>query len=124
MFSRILKRYRSGDARTMYVGITEANIYSGDNNYLFSYGGSKPGASILSYSVMRAAAFSWTSPSKRRLIERIAKELVPASLKQLKIRRSTDPRDPYSYSSGLKRLDQKTFILSDHVKEALKGAAR
>ncbi|MCZ6496047.1 MAG: hypothetical protein O6924_07700 [Alphaproteobacteria bacterium] len=124
VFSQTLKRYRSDDARTMYVGITEANIYSGDNNYLFSYGGSKPGASILSYSVMRAAAFSRTSPSKRRLNERIAKELVPASLKQLKIRRSTDPRDPYSYSSGLRRLDQKTFILSNHVKEALKEAAR
>jgi hypothetical protein len=49
----------------------------------------------------------------------MAKELVPASLKQLRIPRSTDPTCPYSYSSGVERLDQKTLTLSDEVKQAL-----
>jgi hypothetical protein len=57
--------------------------------------------------------------SRPRLVERMAKELVPASLKQLQIPRSTDPTCPYSYSSGLDRLDQKTLTLSDGVKQAL-----
>ena len=58
--------------------------------------------------------------SRRRLIERIAKELVPASLKQLGIPRPLDPGDPYSYANGVKRLDQKTLVLSGPTKDALK----
>jgi hypothetical protein len=57
--------------------------------------------------------------SRPRLVERIAKELVPASLKQLGIPRSTDPSCPYSYSSGVERLDQKTLVLSEEVVKAL-----
>jgi predicted Zn-dependent protease len=115
---RIIGRYRSTDRRTMYVGITSANIYAGNNNYLFSYGTPFEGASILSYAVLRARG-SAEPQSRRRLVERTAKELVPASLKQLGIRRSTDPRDPYSYANSVRRVDQKTLILSRSVKEAL-----
>ena len=52
-FSKALKKYSSDDHRTMYVGITEVNIYSGDNNYIFSLGiASGPSrASILSYHI-------------------------------------------------------------------------
>jgi predicted Zn-dependent protease len=121
-FSKLLKRYRSNDDRTMYVGITEVNIYSGDNNYVFSsgYTGGSSKASILSYHMMLAKTLSEEYQSRQRLTERIAKELVPASLKQLGIPRSTDPTCPYSYSSGVKRLDQKTTTLSEPVKQALK----
>ena len=46
-----LKSHRSKDARTMYVGITEANIYGGDNNYVFSLGttAADSHASLMSY---------------------------------------------------------------------------
>jgi predicted Zn-dependent protease len=107
----------------MYVGITEANIYSGDNNFLFSIGRIKKGdslASILSYHMMLASSLQEEYESRHRLTERIAKELVPASLKQLGIPRSTDPRCPYSYSSGVSRLDEKTLRLSETLKNALK----
>lgn len=118
---RMLQPYRSRDARTMYVGITEANIYAGDNNYVFSLGGIGAGchASLMSYYMMQGKVIPQGFDSQRRLVERIAKELVPASLKQLGIPRSTDPTCPYSYSSGLNRLDQKTLKLSDGVKQAL-----
>ncbi len=121
-FRQILAAYRSTDNRTMYVGITEANIYSGDNNYVFSFGtiGGKSGASIISYYMMLGKTLEEEYESRQRLTERIAKELVPASLKQLGIPRSTDPSCPYSYSSGVSRLDQKTLRLSEQVKEALK----
>jgi predicted Zn-dependent protease len=121
-FSRLLKRYRSIDDRTMYIGITEANIYSGDNNYVFStgYTGGSSKASVLSYHMMLAKTLSEEYQSRQRLTERIAKEMVPASLKQLGIPRSTDPTCPYSYSSGVERLDQKTTILSEPVKKALR----
>ncbi|MDD5705034.1 MAG: hypothetical protein PHR35_03855 [Kiritimatiellae bacterium] len=116
-----LKSYRSKDNRTMYVAITEANIYSGDNNYVFSLGRTdqESPASIMSYYMMLGSTLHETYDSRQRLVERIAKELVPASLKQLGIPRSTDPTCPYSYSSGVDRLDQKTLMLSDEVKEAL-----
>jgi len=118
-----LEEYRSDDNRTMYVGITEANIYSGDSNYIFSSGilkGRSP-VSVLSYSVMLAETLQEAYQSKRRLIERIAKELVPASLKQLGISRPLDPSDPYSYANGVTRLDQKTLVLSGPTKDALEA---
>ncbi len=116
-----LEDYRSDDNRTMYVGITEANIYSGDSNYIFSSGiphGMSP-VSVLSYSVMLAEAQQNEYEFRPRLIKRIAKELVPASLKQLGIPRPLDPSDPYSYVNGVIRLDQKTLVLSDPTKDAV-----
>jgi predicted Zn-dependent protease len=116
-----LEDYRSDDNRTMYVGITEANIYSGDSNYIFSSGiphGMSP-VSVLSYSVMLAEAQQNEYEFRPRLIKRIAKELVPASLKQLGIPRPLDPSDPYSYANGVIRLDQKTLVLSDPTKDAV-----
>jgi predicted Zn-dependent protease len=117
-----LQEYRSDDNRTMYVGITEANIYSGDSNFIFSSGILKGGSpvSVLSYSVMLAETLQEEYQSRRRLIERISKELVPASLKQLGIPRPLDPSDPYSYANGVTRLDQKSLVLSNPTKDALK----
>jgi predicted Zn-dependent protease len=120
-FCEKLAPYFSKDSRTMYVGITEANFYGGDNNFVFSLGKTDPDAhaSLMSYYMMLGKVIPQGFDSRQRLVERIAKELVPASLKQLRIPRSTDPTCPYSYSSGLERLDQKTLTLSDEVKQAL-----
>lgn len=120
-FSKTLEKYRSNDYWTMYVGITGVNMYSGDENFLFSLHTARKEsqASILSYYIMTAKSLSEEYESRKRLTERIAKELVPASLKSLKIPRSTDSTCPYSYSSGVPRLDQKTLILSDPVKNEL-----
>lgn len=116
-----LGQYRGNDNKTMYVGITGINIYSGDNNYIFSLhmNRNESQASILSYYMMQAKNLSEEHESRNRLIERISKELVPASLKSLKIPRSTDPTCPYSYSNGVARLDEKTLQLSDSVISAI-----
>ena len=105
----------------MYVGITEANIYGGDNNFVFSVSTTQPQSHVglMSYYIMQGKATASAFDSRLRLVERMAKELVPASLKQLRIPRSTDPTCPYSYSSGVERLDQKTLNLSDEVKQSL-----
>lgn len=111
---------RSNDIRTMYVGVTETNIYDGDNNYVFSeHTSSNGGASILSYAVMLAKTLNEPYESRKRLAERIAKELVPASLKSLGIPRPADPSDPYSYADSVKRLDEKSLTLSPPVKAAV-----
>ena len=54
-----------------------------------------------------------------RLTERAAKELVPASLKKINTPRPMDPSCPYSYSSGLQRLEEKTLNLSEPVKNEI-----
>lgn len=119
--SKLLAPMRSDDNRTMYVGVTQANIYSGDSNYIFSLclTGGESRAGILSYHMMLGETLDEAFQSRKRLIERIAKELVPVSLSQLSIPRSIDPTCPYSYASGVTRLDQKTLKLSKPVRDAL-----
>lgn len=119
--SKEIAPYYSKDPLTMVVGITELDIYSGDSNFVFSVFGGYPETpvSILSYGKMRAKMWG-EKQSRKRLTERAAKELVPASLKKLNIPRSTDPSCPYSYSSGLPRLDEKSLKLSDPVKKEIK----
>jgi predicted Zn-dependent protease len=109
------------DNKTLYVGITETDLFSKENNFIFSYHINWQGTqlSLLSYNRMLAKNTGEAFESKDRLTERIAKELVPASLKSLGIPRSKNPACPYSYSSGVERLDQKTMKLSEHVAEAL-----
>jgi predicted Zn-dependent protease len=117
-----LNPHRASDSRTMYVGVTEANIYGDDNNYVFSVATFDPRfhEGLLSYAMMLGKLNPQSFDSRQRLVERMVKELVPAGLKQLRIPRSTDPSCPYSFSNGIERLDQKTLTLSDAVKQALK----
>lgn len=118
--SQAIDPYFSKDPNTMVVGITELDIFSGETNFVFSvYGGlnSSP-VSIMSYAKMRAK-LTGENQYRKRLTERAAKELVPASLKRLNISRSMDPSCPYSYSSGLQRLEEKTLNLSEPVKKEI-----
>jgi hypothetical protein len=118
----ILAPLRSDDRRTMYVGVTEADIYMGEFNFVYSSSGAQQrgGASILSYARMQGVANNERYHSRQRLADRLAKELVPATLKQVGIPRPTDPTDPYSYSDGgIDRFAQKTMTLSAPTREAL-----
>lgn len=105
----------------MYVGVTEADIAGEETNFVFSAfdPSLRPGVSILSYNRMMTKSTGEPFESRKRLTERIAKELVPASFKILNLPRAGDPTDPYSYSDGVARLDQKSLTLSDPVREAL-----
>jgi len=69
--------------------------------------------------MMKASSLGEPYESRKRLTERIAKELVPATLNALGIPRPVDPTDPFSYSSGVDRLDQKTLVLSKPTQDAL-----
>jgi len=117
----ILAKYRPHDARAMYVGVTGTDIFSGDTNYLFSSGAIIGGAAttILSYSRFSAKMTGERYESRKRLAERIAKQLVPPTLSALGIPRPADPTDAYSYADSVERVDQKTLTLSTPTKEAL-----
>ena len=118
--SQAINPYYSKDPNTMVVGITELDIFLGESNFVFSVFGGRNDTpvSILSYAKMRAK-LTGENQSRKRLTERAAKELVPASLKKLNIPRSMDPSCPYSYSSGLQRLEEKTLNLSEPVKKEI-----
>lgn len=120
-FMAALAPYRSKDRRVVYVGVTGANIYAGDSNYLFSLGGGDfpTNGGLLSYAMMLATNTGETVQSRRRVVERLAKEMAPAALKPLAVPRPRDPSDPYSYSDGVARLDEKGLMLSPQVRQAL-----
>lgn len=111
----------SSDKRTMYVGVTAANLFHGGARYVFSLhtGTSQVQGSIFSYRMLMARTWDGAAETRPRLVDRIAKELVVASLKSLGIPRPTDPSDPYSFANGIERVDQKSLRLSRPVAEAL-----
>lgn len=115
-----IENYVSDQPRTLVVGVTSANIFSGRARYVFNSfitRGRSMAGSIFSYQMLRSTEFE--PQSRERLAERIAKELVPASFHKLGIPRATDPRDPYSYSNGVGRVDQKSLKLSPPTAAAL-----
>jgi len=121
LFLEKIRSHVSADRRVMYVGVTAQNIFADEARYLFNLYTEVDGVrgSLFSYRMLTAEIFDAAQQSRSRLAERIAKELVPASFHSLGIPRATDPRDPYSYSSGVDRVDQKTLKLSRPVAEAL-----
>jgi predicted Zn-dependent protease len=117
----ILAKYRPQDVRAMYVGLTASDIFLGDTNFVFSASVAKNGfgTSLLSYGRMTASMTGERYESRKRLAERLAKQLVPATLSALGIPRPSDPTDPYSYADSIERVDQKTLTLSGPTKDAL-----
>jgi hypothetical protein len=57
--------------------------------------------------------------SRKRLAERLAKQLVPPTLSTLGVPRPPDPTDPYSYADSVERVDQKSLTLSGPTRDAL-----
>lgn len=115
--AEILRNYRSPDVHTMYVGVTGIDLYFADTNYVFSARTSA--GSVLSYHRMMATVTGDRFQSRKRLAERMAKELFPPTFATLGIQRPTDPTDPYSYADSVQRVDEKTLTLSGPTKEAL-----
>jgi predicted Zn-dependent protease len=123
-FCALLAPVRARDPKVIYVGVTDADIFAGDANYLFSFRGwqEQDFCSIASYAMMTARRAGDSHESRKRLVQRLAKELVPASLGGLKIPRATDPSDPYSYADGIRRLDEKSLELSQPTRDAIAAA--
>jgi predicted Zn-dependent protease len=109
--------HRSSDMRTMVVGVTDAGLFVGDTNYVFGAG--LRGASLLSYQAMLAKEAGDAVQSRQRVVQRLAKEVIPQALGQLGIPRPADPTDPYSSSSGIQATDAKSMTLSQPTLDAL-----
>lgn len=117
----ILAKYRPTDRRAIYVGVTGVDLFSGDTNYIFGTGITVNGAatSLVSYYRMTTKSTGDRYESRKRLTERLAKQLIPPTLGALGIARPVDPTDPYSYADSVARVDEKTLTLSEPTKQAL-----
>lgn len=119
--SRVLAAYRSTDRRTLFVGVTSRNISIENANYVFGAGVEVPDGytNLVSYHMMEAKYSGAPYESRKRLIERLAKQLVPPTMGALSIPRPADPSDPGSYADGIDRLDQKSLTLSAPTQAAI-----
>jgi len=117
----ILDKYRLTDDHVIYVGVTGADLFAGDTNFIFGTGTSslKGATSIVSYYRMTTNSTGERYESRKRLTERLAKQMVPSTFSTLGIARPADPTDPYSYADSVARVDEKTLTLSEPTKQAL-----
>jgi len=117
----ILDKYRLTDDHVIYVGVTGADLFAGDTNFIFGTGTSslKGATSIVSYYRMTTNSTGERYESRKRLTERLAKQMVPPTFSTLGIARPADPTDPYSYADSVARVDEKTLTLSEPTKQAL-----
>jgi len=124
--AQLLAPFRSQGARTMYVGVTEANISFDNFNFVFSAGREIPGGqlAILSYAMMTSRLLGEPMPSRKRLTERLGKQMVPASLAQLDVPRPDDPTDPHFQAVSVADVDRKGLLLSPPTREAIERLRR
>lgn len=94
-----------------YIGITEADMFNNDNNFLFGLARTGSNFALLSYCRYRAW-FHQERESQTRLLDRIHKQLLSSSGFALGISRPTDPRSARSYPNGLNDHDLKGTWLS------------
>lgn len=101
----------------VFVGITAADIYAKDNNYLFGFAQSGSGYCLLSYR-RYTAWFNRERENQSRFLERIHKQILSSVGFALGIARPVDPRSARSYPNSLEDHDLKGTWLSP---ECIKG---
>jgi predicted Zn-dependent protease len=101
----------------VFIGITGADIYGGDSNYLFGLAPIGSGNCLFSYR-RYTAAFNQERENQRRFLGRIHKQMLSSVGFALGIPRPTDPRSARSYPNSLQDHDLKGTWLSP---ECIKG---
>jgi predicted Zn-dependent protease len=99
-----------------YLGITEADLFTRDYNFLYGWGGR--GYAVMSY-CRYAAAFNHEPPNRPRLLERAVKQAISSTFFILDIPRCTSPACARAYPHSLVEHDQKTGALCPDCQRAL-----
>jgi len=99
-----------------YLGITEADLFTRDYNFLYGWGG--PGHAVMSYHRF-TAAFNKEPPNRPKLLERAVKQALSSTFYILDIPRCTSPACARAYPHSLAEHDQKTADLCNDCKRAL-----
>lgn len=90
----------------LYVGVTEADMFTNNNNYLFGLARTGGGVALISYCRYQAW-FHRERENQNRLLDRVHKQLLSSSGFALGIPRPKDPRSARSYPNGLNDHDLK-----------------
>jgi predicted Zn-dependent protease len=106
---------RSGPVKG-YLGITEADLFARDYNYLFGWG--RPGYGVMSYH-RYTAAFNEAPPNRPKLLERTFKQAISTTFYILDIPRCTSPACVRAYPHSLVEHDQKPLDLCPDCRRAL-----
>jgi predicted Zn-dependent protease len=103
------------------IVITEADLYGGDNNFLF--GGALTGQreGIVSYSRYRGE-LNAEPPDRARLVTRMHKQLLSTVGFSLGVPRPTDPTSARSYPASLPEHDAKSEYMSEACISGFAGA--
>jgi len=99
-----------------YLGVTEADIFARNYNFLYGWGGRSH--SLMSYH-RYTAAFNGTLPNRPKLLERSIKQGISSTFFILDIPRCTSPACARAYPHTLIEHDQKTCELCEECKRAL-----
>jgi predicted Zn-dependent protease len=99
-----------------YLGVTEADIFAKDYNFLFGWAGK--GYGVASYHRFRAV-FAGESPQRPRLRKRTVKQCISSSFHILGIPRCTTPTCAQAYPHSLIEHDQKSLKICSWCKERL-----
>jgi len=99
-----------------FLGITEADIYSGDNNFLFGWG--QPGFAVMSYCRFKAD-FNGEPQHRPRLVKRATKQAISGTFFILNIPRCDSPMCARAYPHSLAEHDLKEVQLCDWCNEQL-----
>ena len=99
-----------------YLGITEADLFARDYNFLFGWGG--PGHGVMSYH-RYTAAFNDAPPNRPQLLERTLKQAISTTFYILDIPRCTSPACVRAYPHSLVEHDQKPLDLCHDCQRAL-----
>ncbi len=99
-----------------YLGITEADLFTRDYNFLYGWGGR--GHAVMSYH-RYTAAFNEEPPNRPKLLERTVKQAISSTFFLLDIPRCTSPACARAYPNSLAEHDQKTGDLCNDCKRAL-----
>ena len=105
-----------GGPVTGYLGITEADLFARDYNFLFGWGG--PGHGVMSYH-RYTAAFNDAPPNRPKLLERTLKQAISTTFYILDIPRCTSPACVRAYPHSLVEHDQKPTDLCHDCQRAL-----
>jgi len=123
LLTELKKAFRATKKPTIkgFLGITEADIFTKDYNFL--YGGAWSGYGVMSYHRFKAI-FNEEPPNRPRLLKRTVKQGISSSFFILGVPRCTSPDCARAYPHNLTEHDQKGIELCSWCKEQLSSCKK
>lgn len=112
-----VRQIAQGRENAIFLGITQADIYTDDNNFVFGLADIGAGYAIVSTRRFEAQ-FNGERENQQRFLDRLHKQLLSSVGFAFGIARPTDPRSARSYPNGLADHDLKGTWLSREDLEA------